>query len=41
VRCLLVATNDRYGYAELEALHPDSMLNDLADTDHVASLLTT
>jgi phosphoglycolate phosphatase-like HAD superfamily hydrolase len=40
VRCLLVATNDRYGYADLEALHPDAVLNDLADTDHVVSLLT-
>ena len=41
VRCLLVATNRHYEYADLEALCPDVMLNDLADTDQVVSLLTT
>ena len=41
VRCLLVATNRHYEYADLEALCPDAVLNDLADTDHVVSLLTS
>jgi phosphoglycolate phosphatase len=41
VRCLLVATNRHYEYGELEALGPDAVLNDLADTDRVVALLTS
>jgi phosphoglycolate phosphatase len=39
VRCLLVGTG-RYGAAELAALGPDAVLDDLVDTDAVVKLLT-
>jgi phosphoglycolate phosphatase-like HAD superfamily hydrolase len=38
-RCLLVATG-RFGVAELQALEPDAVLEDLSETDAVIKLLT-